>query len=122
MLAFGTVCVLPGFAQGQVININISRSIETVNYAAKGSTHVDFRGTALMPQAKGEAKIDSQAAAVKIEANFEKLSPASQFGPAYLTYVLWAISPEGRANNLGELTLSGDKTKLQVTAACKTLG
>lgn len=122
----GLLCVTPGFAQqekGQVINITISRSIQTVNYQARGSTRIDFRGTALMPQAKGEAKIASAAAAITIDANFENLSPAGQFGGAYLTYVLWAISPEGRANNLGQLTVGGNgKSKLKVTTRLQTFG
>ena len=108
--------------QPQVININVARTIQAVNYGARGSTHIDFRGTALLPQAKGEAKIDSKAAAVSIDAKFENLSPATQFGSVYLTYVLWAISPEGRANNLGQLTLDENKSKLKVTTRLQTFG
>jgi outer membrane protein OmpA-like peptidoglycan-associated protein len=108
--------------QAQVININISRSIQAVKYRAKGSTRIDFRGTALLPRAKGDAKIESKTSAVTIEASFDNLSPATQFGSAYLTYVLWAISPEGRANNLGQLILDGTKSKLQVTTRLQTFG
>jgi outer membrane protein OmpA-like peptidoglycan-associated protein len=108
--------------QPQVINIHVARTIQAVNYQARGSTHIDFRGTALLPQAKGEAKIDSKAANVSIEAKFENLSPATQFGSVYLTYVLWAISPEGRANNLGQLTLDGSRSKVKVTTRLQTFG
>src|SRR2546423_3715258 len=124
LLCSGALCGSAVLAQQQpqtqVINITISRSIQTVNYRAAGSTRIDFRGTALLPQAKGEAKIESKAAAVTVQANFDNLSAASQFGPAYLTYVLWAVSPEGRANNLGQLILNGKKSKLQVTTRLQT--
>ena len=89
---------------------------------AKGSTRIDFRGTALMPQATGQAKVEAKNGAVLISANFDNLSPAGQFGGAYLTYVLWAITPEGRANNLGQLLLDGAKSKVQVTTRLQTFG
>jgi outer membrane protein OmpA-like peptidoglycan-associated protein len=106
----------------QVININVSRTIQAVNFQAKGSTHVDFRGTALLPQAKGEARIESKSDGIHIEASFDNMSPAGQFGSAYLTYVLWAITPEGRPNNLGQLILDGKKAKLITTTRLQTFG
>ena len=108
--------------QQQVINISVSRTIQAVNFQAKGSTHVDFRGTALLPQGKGEAKIDSKPDGIHIEANFDNLSASGQFGSAYLTYVLWAITPEGRPNNLGQLVLDGKKSKLITTTRLQTFG
>jgi hypothetical protein len=108
--------------QAPVIQINVTRTIQAVNYMAKGSTRIDFRGTALMPQATGQAKVEAKNGAVLISANFDNLSPAGQFGGAYLTYVLWAITPEGRANNLGQLTLDGSKSKVQVTTRLQTFG
>jgi outer membrane protein OmpA-like peptidoglycan-associated protein len=108
--------------QPQVININVSRTIQAVNFQAKGSTHVDFRGTGLLPQGKGEARIDSKPDGIHIEASFDNLSPAGQFGSAYLTYVLWAITPEGRPNNLGQLILDGKKSKLITTTRLQTFG
>jgi outer membrane protein OmpA-like peptidoglycan-associated protein len=108
--------------QAPVIQINVTRTIQAVNYMAKGSTRIDFRGTALLPQATGQAKVEAKNGAVSISANFDNLSPAGQFGGAYLTYVLWAITPEGRANNLGQLTLDGSKSKVQVTTRLQTFG
>ena len=105
-----------------IISINIERTIQTIDYQTKGSTHIDFRGTALSPQAKGEAKIDPKNGAIQIDAKFDELSAVSQFGNAYLTYVLWAITPEGRANNLGELSLSGTRSKLEVTTHLQNFG
>jgi outer membrane protein OmpA-like peptidoglycan-associated protein len=126
LIGLGTLalCASAAFAQGQapVININVSRTIQAVNYRAKGSTHIDFRGTPLLPMAKGEAKMESKPAGITIDATFENLSPATQFGSVYLTYVLWAISPDGLANNLGQLTLDGSRGKLQVTTHLQTFG
>ena len=117
----------PGQTSGQsqqapVINISVTRTIQAVNYLAKGSTHIDFRGTALLPQATGQAKVESKNGAISIDATFDNLSPATQFGSAYLTYVLWAITPEGRSNNLGQLTLDGKKSKVQVTTRLQMFG
>ncbi len=95
----------------------ISRSVTAVNYRHRsGSTKVDFSGTELMPSASGEAKVESERGSIKIRAEFGELQSPKSFGNEYLTYVLWAISPEGRAVNLGEV-LVGDnhRSKLEVT-------
>ncbi|HJY85538.1 MAG TPA: OmpA family protein [Candidatus Acidoferrales bacterium] len=94
----------------------VARSTKAINYRHRsGATKVDFRGTALLPEARGEARVESQRGAIGVEAQFDHLEPASQFGPEYLTYVLWAITPEGRSTNLGEVLLSGSKSKLSAT-------
>lgn len=95
----------------------VARTTKAINYRhSSGATRIDFRGTPLLPLARGHASVESRRGAVRIQAQFEKLQPANQFGPEYLTYVLWAITPEGRANNLGELILEGTKGKLEATA------
>lgn len=69
-----------------------------------------------MPAAKGEAKVESERGSIKIRAEFGNLQSPKSFGNEYLTYVLWAISPEGRAVNLGEVLVGGnDRSKLEVT-------
>src|SRR3954454_21406303 len=101
----------------------VSRTTKAINYHHRtGSTHIDFRGTELMPTAKGEAKVDSQMGSTKIETYLDKMSPASQFGPEYMTYVLWGITPEGRPVNLGEVALDGDHAKLLSTTNLQTFG
>ena len=94
----------------------VVRTTKAINYRhLSGPTRIDFRGTVLQSQARGEAQVESRRGAVRVQAKFEKLEPASRFGSGFLTYVLWAISPEGRADNLGELTLDGQKSKMDVT-------
>jgi len=94
----------------------ISRTVQAVNYQhSGGATSVDFAGTALLPSADGKAKVRSKRGTLEVEAEFGNLQNPSSFGSEYLTYVLWAISPEGRAVNLGEV-LVGDNSRSKLTA------
>ncbi len=95
----------------------VSRSVQAVNYRHRsGSTKLGFAGTALMPGAEGVAEVNSKRGSMTIEAEFSDLDKPTTFGTEYLTYVLWAISPEGRAMNLGEVLLGNDhRSKLNVT-------
>jgi outer membrane protein OmpA-like peptidoglycan-associated protein len=95
----------------------ISRSVQAINYEHRsGSSKLDFAGTALMPTANGEAKVNSKRGSIEVDAEFGNLERPMSFGNEYLTYVLWAISPEGRAVNLGEVLVGGnDRSKLHVT-------
>jgi outer membrane protein OmpA-like peptidoglycan-associated protein len=89
-----------------------SRSVRAVNYHNRqGTTHIDFRGTALMPEARGEASVTANTGSTRISLHFNRLSNPAQFGPEYLTYVLWAVTPEGRAERLGEVTLKSADAK-----------
>ena len=103
-----------------LINIRVSRTVQAVNYRDRASTKIDFRGTPLMPRAEGKADIQAKGGRVAIRAEFDNLGLPSTFGSAYLTYVLWAISPEGTPNNLGEVVLEGGKSKLAVTTNLQT--
>ena len=95
----------------------ISRSVQAVNYKHRsGSSKVDFAGTDLMPSANGVAEVNSKRGSISIEAEFGDLQKPTTFGNEYLTYVLWAISPEGRAVNLGEVLVGGNhRSKVNVT-------
>lgn len=94
----------------------IAREIPAINYFHRqGSTKIGFEGTSLLPGAKGEAKVDAAPGRTSINVHFEGFSPANGFGPEYLTYVLWAISPEGRPVNLGEVLPTGSKDKNEMT-------
>jgi outer membrane protein OmpA-like peptidoglycan-associated protein len=102
----------------------VARTTKAINYHHRsGSTRIGFRGTVLMPDARGEAKVESKQGVIKIDAEMEKLGPATQFGHEYLTYVMWAITPEGRATNVGEVLLNGSgKTKLDATSELQSFG
>jgi outer membrane protein OmpA-like peptidoglycan-associated protein len=101
----------------------VERTTKAINYRHRsGSTPIDFRGTSLMPDAKGEAIVNSKQGRIEINARMDHLSPATQYGPEYLTYVLWAVTPEGRPKNLGEVLLNGTSSKLDVTTDLQTFG
>jgi outer membrane protein OmpA-like peptidoglycan-associated protein len=101
----------------------VQSSAQAINYRyLKSSTMIDFKGTVLLAGAKGSAEVKSKAGATEIDAEFENLPAATQFGAAYLTYVLWAISPEGRSSNLGELIVNKGKSELKVTEQLQTFG
>ena len=95
----------------------VSRTVLAVNYRHRGgATKMDFSGTDLMPAATGEAKIESKKGYIEIEVEFARMVRPTTFGNEYLTYVMWAISPEGRAVNLGEVLVGdNDRSKLDVT-------
>ncbi|MEO8099107.1 MAG: OmpA family protein [Acidobacteriota bacterium] len=94
----------------------VERTTKAVNYRHRGgSTKIDFEGTPMLPKGNGEAKVESKKGYIEIEVEFDDLKPATSFGPEYLTYVLWAITPEGRPTNMGELLLDGNRGKLNVT-------
>jgi outer membrane protein OmpA-like peptidoglycan-associated protein len=101
----------------------ISRTTKAVNYRHRGgSTTVDFKGTDILPEASGKAKVNSKAGRLQINADFAHLPVATKFGAQYLTYVLWAITPEGRPVNLGEVVPKDGKASLEVTTDLQAFG
>src|SRR6202163_4723499 len=99
------------------------RTAKAISYQHRsGATKIDFRGTALMPNAHGKAKVESKQGYIEIEVEFRNLPEANQFGAEYLTYVLWAITPEGRTSNLGEILRDGSSGKLDVTTELQAFG
>jgi outer membrane protein OmpA-like peptidoglycan-associated protein len=94
----------------------VGRDIPAINYFHRsGSTKIGFEGTALLPGAKGSAEVKSNRGQISISAKFEGLTPANSFGVEYLTYVLWAITPEGSPQPLGEILPDHDKNNIEVT-------
>ncbi|MCP5110743.1 MAG: OmpA family protein, partial [bacterium] len=102
----------------------VARTTKAINYKSRsGATKIDFVGTALMPSARGEAKVEAKKGYIEIEVEFQNLGSPSQFGAEYLTYVFWSVSPEGRATNLGELVVNKQgRAKLNVTSELQVFG
>ncbi|MGC2398392.1 MAG: OmpA family protein, partial [Acidobacteriaceae bacterium] len=93
----------------------VGRDIPAINYWHRsGSTKIGFAGTSLLSQGKGQANVTSKGQTF-IDAKFEGFVPANSFGVEYLTYVLWAITPQGRPVNLGEIIPNGSKAQMNVT-------
>lgn len=117
--SYAAVPITPPLYQVTVVQ----SSAKAINYRnLKGSTEIEFKGTVLLPAAKGLASVKNRAGATEINAQFENLTAPSQFGPEYYTYVFWAISPDGRATNLGELLVNDGKAKLAATSRLQSLG
>jgi len=139
-LVFGAAFVLcaqgsnpaqqPGFqsAKPAVFHVEaVARSTQAVNYLHRGgSTRIDFQGTPLMAFARGSAHVESLRGVIHVSAEFKNLVQPSSYGPEYLTYVLWAVSPDGRPVNLGELTLdsygAGSTSKIDTSCEIQTFG
>jgi outer membrane protein OmpA-like peptidoglycan-associated protein len=93
-----------------------------VNYRPRsGDTELDMVGTLLMPRARGELEVSGKKGYIEITGEFDRLDPPTRFGPEYLTYVMWAITPEGRATNLGELQIK-DERRVRVTTELQAFG
>ena len=101
----------------------VQRDIDAVNYLHRsGSTKVAFEGTSLLPGAHGDTDVKSERGKITVNADFKGLTPANGFGPEYLTYVLWAISPDGRPANLGEILPAGTKNNISVSVPLQAFG
>ena len=101
----------------------VGRTTPAINYRPRrGDTKIDFAGTPLLPMARGNATVSGEKGYIKIDARFDKLQPAQRFGREYLTYVLWAITPEGRATNLGEIQVDDEDARVQVTTELQSFG
>ena len=101
----------------------VGRTTAAVNYRPRaGDTEIDFAGTALLPGARGHATVSGEKGYIKIDARFDKLEAPTRFGREYLTYVLWAITPEGRATNLGEIQVDDEDARVRVTTELQSFG
>src|SRR5450432_3062884 len=101
----------------------VTRTTKAVNYRLRGNdVKVDFHGTDLMGSATGEARVAGKKSSVEIDAKFEGLNDPTKFGLEYLSLVLWAISPEGRAVNLGELVVDRNSSRVKAITDMQTFG
>ncbi len=101
----------------------VQRDIDAVNYFHRsGSTDIRFVGTNLLPNAEGKATVKSERGKITVDANFKGLTPANGFGPEFLTYVLWAISPDGAPARLGEVLPAGTKNNISVSVPLQSFG
>src|SRR5580704_14391669 len=105
------------------VSSTVSRTTKAVNYRrAGGTTKIDFSGTELMQGATGEAKVESKSNRMEIEAKFQGFEDATKFGLEYLTYVMWAVSSQGRAVNLGEVALKNGSGQVKAISDMQTFG
>src|SRR5215475_494282 len=128
MVRMSLILLVTGVLSAQVSNVGgnepqpifrvtvVERTTNAVSYRHRdGWTKVDLRGTPLAPDATGHADVNSRPGYIEVKTEMHKLLPAMQYGPEYLTYVLWAITPEGLSKNLGEVVLDDGNSHLDVT-------
>ncbi len=120
----GSATQVEPMARTPVYQVNVvERTTQAVDYRHRATTKINFRGTDLDPQGGGEATVASKSQETVIDAKFDHLPNVSSFGPEYLTYVLWAITPDGRATNLGEVIADKDgKSSIKVTTPLQAFG
>jgi outer membrane protein OmpA-like peptidoglycan-associated protein len=100
---------------------SVAKSIRAVSYQLNASSKVDLAPGDLAPQASGEAKVEAKKGVTNIQVEVGGMPDPTKFGAEFLTYVLWVVSPEGRANNVGEIQLdSSRKGKLKATTPLQT--
>ena len=99
------VCTSVGIAVGQV---DVARRTTAITYPLDELVMVQFRGTTRFPRMKGEARMKRTSRnGTEIELSVSKMPRPFELGAGYATYVLWAISPDGQADNLGEIKRRG---------------
>src|SRR5262249_55155030 len=109
-------------SHGQSSSSPVSRTTKAVHYRPGGSLKTSFQATDLLPGSSGEAKVEAKKTIVAIDAKFQGMEEATKFGREYLTYVLGALSPKGRADNLGELALDPGNARLKASTDLQTFG
>src|SRR5687768_10578826 len=98
-----------------------SRTVTAVTYEIRRTTKIDLVGTPLLPRARGEVEVKTEASGpVRIKARIRDFSTVAQLGPEYLTFVFWAIPPQGRAKNLGELRADDGEVEIEATVDVQT--
>jgi len=127
VLTCAAVCLAAGLAvaqtQGEVPESNVTtKSVKAIGYkVGGGSTKIDLIGTALMSTASGEAKVEAKTGATSIEVSLSGMKQPSALGAEFLTYVLWAVTPDGRTGNTGEIVIDKDgEAKFKVTTPAQT--
>jgi len=98
-----------------------AKSVTAIGYQLGTGTKVNLKGMELMPLANGEAKVEAKKGATSIEVEIKDLAQPTTLGTEFMTYVLWAVSPEGRAANLGEIVINKEgQGKLEATTPLQT--
>src|ERR1700688_4061162 len=117
------LCAADACAQTmQTASSGVSRTAKAITYRRGGVAKVSLRGTNLMPAGTGEAQVENKGNRVEIEVKFEGMEPATKFGFEFLTYALWAVSPQGRAVNLGEVQVKNGSAEVKAITDMQTFG
>lgn len=119
-----TCFVLFAFATSALAQNDARRTTIAITYPLDQTIEVPFHGTTRLPRLKGTAKVRRQARrGTRVELSIDNMPRAYELGGVYTTFVLWAISPDGHVDNLGEIKRSGSgmiDSKIDVTTPLQT--
>jgi len=123
LVSFSAITALGQSSESRTVQVVMAkRATLAIKYPEKDGTSVDMIGTAIQPRARGKAEVKRQDGRTRIKLEIENIENPQNLGAYYTTYVLWAVAPEGQADNLGELLLDGNKTSIEVTTPNQTFG
>jgi len=99
-----------------------SKSVPAIGYEiGAGATKINLTATSVAPQASGEAKVEAKKSGTSVEVKLKGMPQPTTLGPELLTYVLWAVTPDGGARNLGEIPINEDgEGKAKANTASQT--
>jgi outer membrane protein OmpA-like peptidoglycan-associated protein len=121
---FAALVLLSILAASAFAQNDTRRTTVAITYPLNQTIEVAFHGTTRLPRLKGTAKVKRQGRrGTRVELSLENLPRAYELGGVYTTYVLWAISPDGHVDNLGEIKRSGSvlvDSKIDVTTPLQT--
>lgn len=119
-----SVLALVVFCGGIAAQVDVARKTTAITYPLDETVNIQFRGTTRFPRMKGSAKVKrANRTGTRIELSVDNMPRPFELGAGYATYVLWAISPTGQADNLGEIKRSGlffIDSKVTVTTPLQT--
>ena len=110
MIVISVLGVLPAVATAQslersraIASSDVLSQISLFNYRERRKSDLIFRATPVISTGEGSVQVEYQNGNADISADVKRLPPPALLGP-YTTYVLWALTPDGRASNEGVLT------------------
>jgi outer membrane protein OmpA-like peptidoglycan-associated protein len=98
----------------------VSRTAKAITFRRGGTAKILLHGTDQMPAGNGEASVENKGNRVEVEVHIQNVEEATKFGFEYLTYVLWAVSPEGRSVNLGEVQIKHGEAQVKAITDMQT--
>lgn len=119
LAALVTLCAGAALAQ-QSSGGDTKRKTIAITYPTKGKVEVKLTGTTRTPKANATAEVQRLRGLTQVEIELDDMVPAYLLGADYTTYILWAVTPEGQVENMGEFRLNGSRSKLRATTRFDT--
>jgi outer membrane protein OmpA-like peptidoglycan-associated protein len=119
-VAAAIAVLMAGAASAQSAGGDTKRRTVAITYPSSGKPKVTLAGTTRAPRFLAEGRVQTVKGQKQVELDVENMVPAYLLGADYTTYVLWAITPEGQVENMGEIPISGSKGRIRATTRYDT--